>query len=768
MADPHSERQLDSRLTSLLGQLRSQVRRYIVWDSLLAILAVLLSAFWLGLLFDYVPVLLGGTEMPRSARVVLLLGVAVVIAYLVVKLLVGRLNRSLPDDSLALLLERHHPELGGSLITTVQLHAPSRQGDAHTPEMLQRVGEQAVARIGDVQLGKVFRWQPIQHKVMLVAPLLLAVLVLLIARPHVFQQGAARLLLLTDAAWPRQADLQMVGMEIPRVTALDDDSEAAKSIAFENKIARLPRGANANLRIQARADGAVVPDNCTLYYRTADGARGQANMRRVGRVVDGMQDFVLDGPPLSGIAGDLTFSVRGLDDRLDGYKIEIVPPPAVTSLQILAQSPPYLRADREGTSADLTTEYQPGLRLREGADVTLVATSSKPLSGTEVAITVGDEVVVNPIVEFAEDDLSFRFTIHDLRQSTKVVVVPIDKEGLTSQTPFRYFLGVINDNPPEIEMRLKGIDLAVTKMANIPLRGTITDDYGITTSEVSVVEVSDQETQTQPTTMPISIDREGVFAAEIDLRSLVDSGRLTPLQPGSAINVFAETSDAYDLGPPHLARSEVYRLQIVTPDELLAMLERRELGLRARLEQAINETRSLRDTLDLLRREGWSDTSTDTPERAEQVLRLRIQQTALQTTKTSEELQGLASGVENILEEMVNNRVDSPDRRSRLSAAVAQPLRKVISGPLELLGEQITGIEERIADPSTGQDQTALAVATADQTLLDLTAILEKMLDLESYNEILDLVRSLIEAQEGLIEDTEQERTERIRNLFNE
>ncbi len=60
---------------------------------------------------------------------ILLLIVAVLIVAILGKMLIGRLRRSLPDDSLALLIERHHPSLGGRLVTAVQLNEPGRSGD---------------------------------------------------------------------------------------------------------------------------------------------------------------------------------------------------------------------------------------------------------------------------------------------------------------------------------------------------------------------------------------------------------------------------------------------------------------------------------------------------------------------------------------------------------------------------------------------------------------------------------------------------------------
>ena len=137
---------LDPRLTSLLHSLRQRIRRYVVWDSLLAVAAVVLGAFWLGLALDYLPVKLGGTEMPRLARTLLLLVVAGLVLSILGRMLFGRLARPLPDDSLALLVERQHPDLGGRLVTAVQLREQGRSGDSHSPRLLDEVHKQAARR----------------------------------------------------------------------------------------------------------------------------------------------------------------------------------------------------------------------------------------------------------------------------------------------------------------------------------------------------------------------------------------------------------------------------------------------------------------------------------------------------------------------------------------------------------------------------------------------------------------------------------------------
>jgi hypothetical protein len=322
-------------------------------------------------------------------------------------------------------------------------------------------------------------------------------------------------------------------------------------------------------------------------------------------------------------------------------------------------------------------------------------------------------------------------------------------------------------------MRLVGIGSAVTPIARIPIEAVATDDYGVQDLTISVTPSGEEgATPAETATISPAISREGEAKAELDLRDMVADGKLPAIAPGGAISVIGEASDQYDLGAPHLTRSEVFRLQVVTPEALLALMERRELALRARLEQTIDETRNLRDALDLIRRSGFEEPDAAPPDDSEddrrqvQVRRLRIQQSGLQASKTAQELSGIAASLDDILREMVNNRVDSVDRQERIGAGVRDPLKRIVEEPLQRLQDQITEMERVVADTEAASQATSQAVETAEDVLLQLTAVLDKMLDLESYNEILDMVRELIDDQQRLLEDTKEERKKRVLDLF--
>ena len=115
---------------------------------------------------------------------------------------------------------------------------------------------------------------------------------------------------------------------------------------------------------------------------------------------------------------------------------------------------------------------------------------------------------------------------------------------------------------------------------------------------------------------------------------------------------------------------------------------------------------------------------------------------------------------------MQNNRVDSVDRQNRLGKGVRDPIQNVIDTTLEELQRNLKTLSQVVDDPIKMQEPAITAVSECEDLILELTAILDKMLDLESYNEILDLVRGLIDDQTELMEDTKSERKKKVLDLF--
>src|SRR5688572_21733258 len=97
---------LSSHVRDTLAALRRRIRIYVWLEGLAVALVWLGLTFWLALAIDYLPVLVGASEMPRTARAVLLVAIAGVLAFIVWRWILRRTFVRLADHSMALLLER--------------------------------------------------------------------------------------------------------------------------------------------------------------------------------------------------------------------------------------------------------------------------------------------------------------------------------------------------------------------------------------------------------------------------------------------------------------------------------------------------------------------------------------------------------------------------------------------------------------------------------------------------------------------------------------
>ena len=99
---PHPARPIRSALAAL----RTRLRLYVVTEGIALAVVWLGFAFLAGFALDYLPILLGANEMPRAARLLLLLLIVGGVLYVVFRWILRRIVVPLSDASMALLIER--------------------------------------------------------------------------------------------------------------------------------------------------------------------------------------------------------------------------------------------------------------------------------------------------------------------------------------------------------------------------------------------------------------------------------------------------------------------------------------------------------------------------------------------------------------------------------------------------------------------------------------------------------------------------------------
>jgi hypothetical protein len=350
-----------------------------------------------------------------------------------------------------------------------------------------------------------------------------------------------------------------------------------------------------------------------------------------------------------------------------------------------------------------------------------------------------------------------------------------DFEGLVSTRVQQFVLASITDNPPNVDFVLDGIGTAITEQAILQVRSKVSDDYDL--NEAWIESITDEQPK-QRTTLPIT--PQGEANIDLDLKAMRENGQETP-KAGSVLALMVSASDFFPQDDtPHVGRSTPIQLNVVTPDQLLIILERRELAMRARLEQIISELGQLRDLLVAMNRPpdpstnaesnpnaGEQDGSSDAEDpmaRRLRLLVLRAQQASAQVDKSGGELTGVRSEIAQILAELINNRIDSKDRRERLELKIQIPLVALLGSPWGSFSKGVAELEKVVSreSPSDREQKINLLLTQNAEIIAALTAILNDMIDIQDFNEVIDMVRDMLEDQNEVLEQTKAEQKRRL------
>jgi len=787
MASAKTTLELNPGIRSVLAGVRRRIRFYVLLEGLSLAVIWLGVTFWLAFALDYLPVLVGASEMPAVARGVMLAGISGFFVFILYRYIGRRLFVPLHDRSMAVLLERKFAGLQDSLVTAVEMEDSPQHAAEFNLEMLSRTAERAGTGAGQLHVGQVFNYLPLVVKVLAAMILVSMFFVGSSINSDALNLAASRLYLLRDDPWPRSAHIEVVGLEIQGSPAPGETAPRLTEVKFENNIAKVAKGSSVALRVRALGapEARVVPQTCTIYYHAlkTDGnsrsERGSVQMTN-GRDAGGFRNFRFDGKPFKGVLSTLEFDVVGYDHRARGYRLEVVDSPAVISTTMDLTYPPYMVDEATSNYLPVTgQDYLPaGTFIPLGTSVTLKFRTNKDLQQATILNVETKKAEKIPIQTSAANKQEFTFRIEKLTTTTTLEVSLLDGDNVTTDRPHKIFLTGVEDRPPQVDVKLKGVGSAVTPDAIVTIQGKIGDDYAVDKAwfDVGLNEESAGKK------LDVSLGKGGAMDQSIDFRKLRSEQGGLELKPKDKLFLMVQAADRFNLeGGPHLGASDRYQLDVVTPEDLLAMLEIRELGLRARFELTLGELGQLRDSLirvksslgpvsagadpeDLKAEDdsGKPLSKEDITRRAAELRLLRVQRGMQQSQKSAQEVLGISGGFNDIREELVNNRVDTPERKQRLKELIADPLAKIGTEEFGKLDQKLAALEKGLSGNAPITPETATAAdETLEQTnvtIAKLEAVLQQMLDLETYNELLDIVRDLIRDQETLTDKTKQER----------
>ena len=784
---------LPKPISEKLMQLRGLIGRFVVSQALMTVAIWLVMAFWFFGLCDYLPTKFGAAESPKLVRMIMLglmLATIVVILYRYLwQLWLVRWT----DSTLALLIENQYSDFKSSLITTVQAASPNSFSKNAKDDHPQRASLLELARIHalnlleSVDVSRIVRFQPLQLKLCVLGVVLSFSGIVALSQPSWTSHWANRLFALADLPWPRYTELGVDGIELDVPTFTGRNQRERYTISFKDGVALVPKGQACQLKSWASLSGKIVPDVCTVYYQDASGNRGRANMRRLA-ANSTQQPFVLDGPPLESVSDLLWLSIAGGDARISNLQLKSVDAPQVTKLMLNVEYPDYLQRSTKTTWGKESVEYRTGSRLPQGTKLEVAIEANKAVSRCDYVFFRSGEASepTSTVVQSILTEASLGPTLINAGPLDSNLMMEIrlwDTDGICSTRVQQFVVSSIPDLTPQVDLILDGIGTSITENAILPIAGKIKDDYEV--KETWLETVIDEN----PVSKSLQeLRKDGQVLSQLDLKEQRDQGKLQA-KVGSTIGLSLVAADFADLlNEPHIGRSNPIQLGIVTPDQLLVMLDRRELAMRGRLEQIIGELSQMRDLMINIKKskvagtqeangaatessdpaddkaEEKQDSSDDKMDetRMARMQMLRAQQVAAQMMKSEGELRGVEKELHQINRELINNRIDSADRRTRLEDKVRTPMLIVLDQKWPLLSQEVLMLEKSLTrrELPVVEDSNIIdtSIEKSNDIIISLNAILNDMIDIQDFNEVVDLVRGMLDDQTKLNDKTKQEK----------
>lgn len=733
-----------------ISRLRWLVRGYVWLEGLLAVVVAVGAAYWAGLLLDWL------FEPTPAVRFLMWLATGVAVAWALHRYIGRRTFARLPDESLALLIERRHPELREGLITTVQA-GDGRHRVGYHPQLIDATSRQAAAAVERVRLGEVFNPRPLGWKALFAAAIAASIGLFAWQAPQAFSFWRERMAFSRDL-WPRETHLTVAGFGRQRS---EREVRVARDSTFEVQVAA------------AIVNGFQAPDEVEIRWRRAsDGLGSRDPMLRVGEALAGRDQAQLFRYEFK-VTSDIEFDVIGGDDSVRGLRLAAVDRPTVAKAALLVNYPDYLKRDPRRIVLSKRAE------LPEGSRGLCRLTSTKPLTSARVYDPSRKDDL--PVAIDPADPKQMSFPLDADMGDLKLAITLTDTDGVEILAPYNLAVSIVPDLPPELSVQLRGISTAITPDAQLPVQGMVRDDYA-----VRDVWFEYQIDQGEPQRRAANAAAAGF--ARVKITETFDFAEddptshepLVALEPGQRLAISLRSDDYYDLGDaPHVGTSQRFLLDVVTPSQLRSLLEKRELGLRQRFEAIYEKMTGVGDLLQRIAPPAGAaaadsdavdeESAADDPARQYRRDLARIAGAQQNATQLAFETSGVAGGFEDILVELANNRVDTEELRARLEDGIAGPLRTIAERQLpeleRLLAAHLQAHEARADNAAATLDATRMQAGVIIQEMKD---VLDRMLELESYNELIDLLREIVAEQERINEETRAEQRERMRRMLEE
>ena len=290
---------------------------------------------------------------------------------------------------------------------------------------------------------------------------------------------------------------------------------------------------------------------------------------------------------ISGIKQSTEYYVSVEDVRSDKFNLTVLNRPLIRSLQLLVTPPSYTRLP-----SHTLDENVGDVSGYTGTKIDFTVLSSKPLQSVTV---VRDYHQKLPL---ALDDHKATATLY-LKSNSNYHIELQDKDGLTNPDPVEYFLKVIADEYPTVEIVSPGKNLDLTENMKLDMLLRAKDDFGFTKVRLAYRLMQSKYEQPQADFSMIEIPFQQSNQNQLTVQYLWDLSDLH-LVPEDVIAYYAEVFDNDNVTGPKNGRSEIFLIRLPSLEEVFSdVAESHEQSLTS-MQEAAKETEELKKDIEEL------------------------------------------------------------------------------------------------------------------------------------------------------------------------
>lgn len=690
-------REVVPRLRGLL----TQVRMYAAAEGLawLAVFATLCFAIQISL--DWL------LRLRVDLRATLLAVVAALLAYVAWRRLIRPLLVPLTLDDVAAVLERRFPQMQSRLISSVQFTGGGGfASESNSPLLIRKLLEQTTTEASHLPVQQVLNHRRARLHGGIAAAVVAGFLLLTLLAPEAMGTWFERNILLNNTPWKQHTTLEVLN---------DEDGDG---------LIYTPAGDDFILRVRSAG---VRPQRVDVELDFESGESAAETMTAVGA-----DEFRFIVPRLT---EGLRLWVSGGDARLDPIQVQVVERPRVSEARVTVTPPSYTN--------EKPYDLRPGKTLIEtldGSGVEIVFQTTKPV--VEAVLMQGDVEVT--AAQRHPDGWYVQF---NPRQDADYTFLLKDELGLIDNNPRVFLVRMIADSAPAVTLKITGVSDMATPQAILPWAVEVKDRYGV--AEAALIH---QLGADQPVT------REPLGDLPAGSTQWTASGQRTLSEwgvvEGQNLSLWADAADTNNVSGPGIGESARYGLRIVSSEELVAELGRREQEFRQEFERLIDMQERLRG--DLLSAAADHQAARPASELAPQLTALERRQRQI-----SRQAVHIASQFERIHEELFTNQLGSDEVSARLKDGIVTPLQAVASRRMSPAADAI----DRVRREPSAALFTTLDAQQAD-VLAGMRAVLEAMNKWEGFHETISLMQTIIKLQKELKTETEEELNRQLDDIF--